>query len=171
MKKVFSIALIILLLLSVGAISAGALAANTTIYLNTNGAAGWNNAYIYGWSGEFSGTFIQMEETPHAGIYSYTFTQATQDGMEHFLFTNKNTWSNQEQTVPLATQAGKNVYRLQEKTHTGNGQAPGIIFHLQRRQLRLLYLQHSRRRFIIIWMLHCLQTALPPDTGSVREAM
>ncbi|HIQ80060.1 MAG TPA: hypothetical protein IAD32_02095 [Candidatus Scatavimonas merdigallinarum] len=119
MKKVFSIALIILLLLSVGAISAGALAANTTIYLNTNGAAGWNNAYIYGWSGEFSGTFIQMEETPHAGIYSYTFTQATQDGMEHFLFTNKNTWSNQEQTVPLATQAGKNVYRLQEKNTYG----------------------------------------------------
>lgn len=121
MKKKISILLSLLLIITmpcVAQLSASALPSGTTIYLNAY-EAGWDNAYIYGWDCGLEGEFIQMEKTPHQGIYSFTLPQQSPDGMIYFYFTDRNTWDGQERTESLSTQAGKNFYTIYDKDGYG----------------------------------------------------
>lgn len=130
MKKQISILLSILLICIMTllpVLSASALPAGTTVYLNAY-EAGWDNAYIYGWDCGLHGEFIEMEQTGYEGVYSFTLPQASTDGMQYFFFTNQNTWEGQEQTVPLGTAADKNFYTLYSKDT--NGKWTGMWSHM-----------------------------------------
>lgn len=121
MKKKASIILSVLMvftMLCAAQLPAAALPAGTTIYINTY-EAGWDNAYIYGWDCGLQGEFIQMEETPHRGIYSFTLPQQSPDGLIYFYFCDRNSWDRQERTESLSTQSGKNFYTIYEKDSYG----------------------------------------------------
>lgn len=130
MKKRISILLSILLLCTMTVLpvlSASALPAGTTIYLNAY-EAGWDSAYIYGWDCGLHGEFIEMEQTDYEGVYSFTLPQSSTDGMQYFFFANKNTWEEQEQTVVLGTAENKNFYTLYSKDD--NGKWTGMWSHM-----------------------------------------
>ena len=117
MKKRVSILLSFLMIFTMlfaAQLPAAALPAGTVIYVNTYDA-GWDNAYIYGWDCGLKGEFVQMEKTPHQGIYSFTLPQQSPDGMIYFYFSDRNTWDGQERTESLSTQAGKNFYTIYDK--------------------------------------------------------
>lgn len=121
MKKKASIILSVLMvftMLCAAQLPAAALPAGTTIYVNAH-EAGWDNAYIYGWDCGLQGEFVQMEETPHRGIYSFTMPQQSPDGLIYFYFCDRNSWEGQERTESLSTQAGKNFYTIYEKDSYG----------------------------------------------------
>ena len=121
MKKKISIllsVLMILIMLCTAQLPASALPAGTTIYVNAY-EAGWENAYIYGWDCGLQGEFIQMEKTPHRGIYSFTLPQQSPDGLIYFYFCYRHSWEGQERTESLSTQAGKNFYTIYEKDSYG----------------------------------------------------
>lgn len=121
MKKRVSILLSFLMIFTMlftAQLPAAALPAGTVIYVNTYDA-GWDNAYIYGWDCGLNGEFVQMEKTPHQGIYSFTLPQQSPDGMIYFYFSDRNTWDGQERTESLSTQAGKNFYTIYDKDDYG----------------------------------------------------
>lgn len=110
--------LMIFTMLFAAQLPAAALPAGTVIYVNTYDA-GWDNAYIYGWDCGLKGEFVQMEKTPHQGIYSFALPQQSPDGMIYFYFSDRNTWDGQERTESLSTQTGKNFYTIYDKDDYG----------------------------------------------------
>ena len=116
MKKVVSLLLAVMMLLSVvavGAVSASAadvaLKAGSRIFFdNTN--AKWEQVYFYAWNYGFFGDFVPMKPVEgKENLYSLVVPVDVPEGAEYFLFTDSTTW-NGHQTKNQTALTGVNTY-------------------------------------------------------------
>ena len=130
MKKVVSLLLAVMMLLSVvavGAVSASAadvaLKAGSRIFFD-NSNAGWNQVYFYAWNYGFFGDFVPMDKvtvevpgedeegnqtTVSKELYSIVVPVDVPEGAEYFLFTDSTDW-NGHQTKNQTALTGVNTY-------------------------------------------------------------
>ncbi len=83
-------------------------------------ALGWEDVYVYSWTGESNAPELTpMEAMEKKNWYKFTFAESMGDTVE-FLFYN-GTWGDTNQTQNLVIENGKDMYYYATKTTVNNG--------------------------------------------------